>query len=101
MLASTAIEKKGRQGDYAASFMVAFILSLGWKRLVMRSDNEPALLSLLSRVAANLPGVEIVPRTSPEGDHAANGLAESGVRELKGQAREIRSQLEQRLSKKY
>ena len=57
MLASTAIEKKGRQDDYAASFVVAFILSLGWKRLVMRSDNEPAMLSLLSRVAANLPGV--------------------------------------------
>ena len=35
--------------------------------------------------------------TSPEGDHAANGLAEVGVREIKAQTRILRSQLEQRL----
>ena len=34
---------------------------------------------------------------SPEGDHAANGLAEVGVREIKAQIRILRSQLEQRL----
>ena len=35
--------------------------------------------------------------TSPEGDHAANGLAEVGVRESKAQTRILTSQLEQRL----
>ena len=35
--------------------------------------------------------------TSPEGDHAGNGLAEVGVREIKAQTRILRSQLEQRL----
>ena len=35
--------------------------------------------------------------TSPEGDHAANGLAEVGVREIKAQSKILRSQLEQRL----
>ena len=35
--------------------------------------------------------------TSPEGDHAANGLAEVCVREIKAQTRILRSQLEQRL----
>ena len=35
--------------------------------------------------------------TSPEGDHAAHGLAEVGVREIKVQTRILRSQLEQRL----
>ena len=34
--------------------------------------------------------------TSPEGGHAANGLAEVGVREIKAQTRILRSQLEQR-----
>ena len=99
MLAATVVDKKGKT-DYATSFLKAFILSLGWKRLLLRSDNEPSLLSLLSRVAANLPGVELVPMTSPEGDHAANGLAEVGVREIKAQTRILRSQLEQRLGQR-
>ena len=37
MLAGTAVESKGRD-DYSTSFMTRFILSLGWKRLVFRSD---------------------------------------------------------------
>ena len=55
------------------------------------------LLSLIERVTSNLTGVELVLMTSPEGDHAANGLAEVGVREIKAQTRNLRSQLEQRL----
>ena len=62
-----------------------------------RSDNERSLLSLIERVMNNLTGVELVLTTSPEGDHAANGLAEVGVREIKAQTRILRSQLEQRL----
>ena len=63
----------------------------------MRSDNERSLLGLIERVMNNLTGVESVQMTSPEGDHAANGLAEVGVREIKAQTRILRSQLEQRL----
>ena len=33
-------------------------------------------------------------KSSPQGDHQANGMAESGVRECKGQTRAVRSQLE-------
>ena len=42
----------------------------------------------------NLMGVELVQMTSPEADHAANGLAEVGVREIKAQTRILRCQLE-------
>ena len=63
----------------------------------MISDNERSVLSLIEHVTSNLTGVELVLMTSPEGDHAANGLAEVGVREIKAQTI-LRSQLEQRLS---
>ena len=63
----------------------------------MRSDNEQSLLSLIERVMSNLTGVELVLMTSPEAEHAANGLAEVGVREIMAQTRILRSQLEQRL----
>ena len=93
---ATVIDRKGAS-DYASSFLTAFIKSLGFKRILVRSDNERSLLSLIERVTTNLTGVELVLMTSPEGDHQANRLAEVGVREIKAQTRILRSQLEQRL----
>ena len=93
---ATVVDRKGAS-DYASSFLTAFITSLGFKRILARSDNERSLLSLIERAMNNLTRVELLQMTSPEGDHAANGLAEVGVREIKAQTRILRSQLEQRL----
>ena len=48
----------------------------GFKRILVRSDNERSMLRLIERVTCNLTGVELVLMTSPEGDHQANGLAQ-------------------------
>ena len=95
-LGATVVDRKGAS-DNVSSFLTAFIKSLGFKRILVRFDNERSLLSLIERVMNNLTGVELVQMTSPEGDHAANGLADVGVREIKAQTRTLRSQLEQRL----
>ena len=63
---------------------------LGWKRLLLRSDNERALLAFLRAEAASMEGVEEIGQASPEGDHAANGLAKVGVREVKPQTRVLK-----------
>ena len=94
-LGATVVDRKG--ADYASSFLTAFIKSLGFKGILVRSDNGRSLLSLIERVLNKLTGVEVVQMTSPEGDHAANGLAEVGVREIKAPTRIMRSQLEQRV----
>ena len=65
---------------HALAFFTGWLCGLGWLRLLLRSDNEQALLAFLRAAAASLEGVEVVGQTSPEGDHAANGLAEIGVR---------------------
>ena len=91
--------RKGKD-SYALSFLVSWVKGLGYKRVVCRSDNEPALLALLSLMSASMPDIEFVPKTSPEGDHQANGLAEIGVREAKGQVRVLRSQLEANLGER-
>ena len=96
-LAATVVDRKG-PSDCASSFLAAFFKSLGFKRILVRSDTGRSLLGLIERVTSNLTGVELVLMTSPEDDHAANGLAEVGVREIKAQTRILRSQLEQRLS---
>ena len=95
-LGATVVDRKGAS-DCASSFLTPFIKSLGFKRILMRSDNERSLLSLIERATCNLTGVELVLMTSPEGDHQSSGLAEVGVREINAQTRILRSQLEQRL----
>ena len=96
MSGATVVDRKGAS-DYAIPFLTAFIKSLGFNRILVRSDNERSLLSLIEREMCNLTGVEFVLMTSPEGDHSANGLAEVGGREIKAQRRMLRSQLEQPL----
>ena len=49
MIAGTGVESKGRDG-YCTSFMTAFLLGLGWKRLIIGSDNAPSLFACLARV---------------------------------------------------
>ena len=71
-LGATAVDRKGAS-DYASSFLTAFITSLGFRRILVISDNQRSLLSLIERVTSNLTGVELVLMTSPESDHAANG----------------------------
>ena len=81
---AAVVDRKGAS-DFASSFLTAFIKSLGFKGILVRSDNERSLLSL----TCNLTGVELVLMTFPEGDHA--------VREINTQTRILRCQLEQRL----
>ena len=64
--------------------------------VVVESDNERELLAFLRAAVIGLEGVEVIEHASPEGDHAANGLAEVGVREVKAQTRVLKSHLEER-----
>ena len=43
---------------YALAFPAGWLRSLGWKRLLLRPDNERALLAFLRAAAASLEGVE-------------------------------------------
>ena len=88
LLGATVVDSKGAS-DYASSFLTAFIKSLGFKRILIRSGTERSLLSLIERVMNHLTGVKLVQMTSPEGDHQANGLAEVGVREIKAQNKDL------------
>ena len=97
-LAATQVPEKG-MNVYALAFFTGWLRGLGWKRLLFRSDNERALSAFLRAAAASLEGVEVIEQASPKGDHAANGLAEVGVREVKAQTRVLKSHLEERLKR--
>ena len=80
--AATQVREKGMNA-HALAFFAGGLRGLGWKRLLLGCDNERALLAFLIAAAASLEGVEVIEQASPEGDHAANGLTEVGVREVK------------------
>ena len=92
--AATMVQAKG--GDpYAVKFFANFIQHLGYKKFINKSDNERSLLSLKAKAVESLPGVEAIPKESPEGDHQANGEAENAVKEVKRQVRVMKSALEE------
>ncbi len=68
---------------------------LGCRRIIVRSDNEPAILALKEAVRGES-DVEIVLEDTPVGDHRASGLAENAVKKAQGQFRVIKDALESR-----
>ena len=63
-LAATQVPEKG-MNVYALAFFTGWLRGLGWKRLLLRSDNERALLAFLRAVAASLEDVEVIEQASP------------------------------------
>ena len=94
-VAATFLEAKGNT-PYGQKFFENFLLSTGYKRVINKSDGEPAMVSLKTK-AIESAGIEGVPQESPVGDHQANGEAEAAVRDLKRQVRVLKISLESKL----
>ena len=77
-----------KTSQYAVAFVAGAIQEPGYKRILMTSDNEPAIKRLKERVSECLPGVECVPKEALVGDSRANGSTGEGqFRTLKIQQR--------------
>ena len=90
------LDEKG----YAVSALVEDIKWLGYSSVTLKSDNEPAIVKLLSEALRELriSGVpQVLEEHSPEYDPMANGNAELGVKLVKGQFRCLRSDLEEKI----
>ena len=73
---------------------------LGYVKITLKSDNEPAIVKLLGAALRELrvQGIEqAIEEHSPEFDPRANGSAEVAVRLLKGHLRTLRSGLESQI----
>ena len=84
--------------DRAVALACDDLTSLGYKRIVIRSDNEPAITAFLRLVARRWDG-EVVPDSSAEGDPRSNGAAENAVRITKGLVRTAKDALEEHVGK--
>ena len=96
--------KRERHGErkgptvYSISFLVGFIKDLGFRRIILKCDNEPSTKSPQDAVIHTFAGLEVILQGSPEGDHMANGHVEMAVREEKRQYRTLRISAEQNTS---
>ena len=77
--------------------LVADLDWLGLRRLVFKSDQEPAILALKQAVRESMPTVEFVMEESPVEEHQSNGTIEVTVRETRKQVRVMKSALEERM----
>ena len=80
-----------RQG--ASLVCVRAIVATGDAKIILQSDNEPAILDLQRQVAAECHvkrGMTVIIDDTTEYDSQSNGLAELVVREVKGVAPSIR-----------
>ncbi|CAK0841220.1 unnamed protein product, partial [Prorocentrum cordatum] len=99
MMAATFVEKKGDDA-YAIKFFARFLRILGYRKIVNKSDGEPAILLVKRRAVEEVPGLEAIPQESAPADHQANGEIEVTVREIKKQVRALKMDLESKLGVK-
>ena len=86
---ATCCERKGPTAC-SISFLVGFIKDLGFRRIILKCDNEPRTKPLQDAVIHHAcVGVEEIPQRPLEGDHMANGRVEMAVREVKRQCRTL------------
>ena len=89
MVRAKCCERKGPTA-YSISFLVGFIQDLGFRRIILKCDNEPSTKALQHAVTEACAGMEVIPQGPPEGDHMANGRVEMAVREVNRQCRTLR-----------
>ena len=78
---------------HSIRFVKAFFQQLCHRRILLKSDGEPALCALLRNAVAATAGLECVQRNSAPGDPASNGAAERAVSEVKAHLRVLLADL--------
>ena len=97
MVLKKGLDAKG----YAVDCIKNDILWLGYRRIIMKSDNEPSILALLQGALALLRVESQIDQVSTEHPKEyvsrSNGMTESGVRSLRGIFRTMKLHLEHRV----
>ena len=96
---SSAMERQGAT-SFAVAWLKGVILELGFRRLTLKNDNEPAIVALRNKLKGEIRHVEILDEGPPPYDHAAIGFIEGGVKIIKRQCRVVRYASESRLGTK-
>ena len=92
------VPRKGTEFAWVAKRAAKFIDQLGHNRVTLRCDKEPAIEALAREIAqARREGSQTVPVRPPVGESQYNGIIESAVGLVAGQARTLKAALEHRM----
>ena len=80
---------------YGIKILSGVIESLGHSKVTLKSDQEPAILSLKDAVKSEV-RVDIVMEESPEYESKSNGEVERATQVIQGQFRAMKDRLESR-----
>jgi hypothetical protein len=89
-VSATALPNKSAKTASSIRFFGNFLKSLGYQKVINKSDGEPAMVALKA-AAAKYADIDAVPKESPVGDHQANGEIENFIKEIKRRQRANRS----------
>ena len=98
-ITAKVVPQKG-VNDYAVASCKRAVEQMGYKRVILKSDNEASILALKEAVRRET-DVEIVTEESPVGDHQANGAIENAVKQVQGQFRVLKDALESHYGKRF
>ena len=97
-VASMAVPQKGAQPDWVPERCAKWIDGLGWKKVIIKHDQEVSIEAWAKAVAKfRDEETQTAPEESPMGESMANGAAEQTVQEVKGLIRTLVASLEDRL----
>ena len=95
------VPRKGVSEDaYAVDMLVADVMWLGYSRVILKSDNEPSIKTLLGVALRALKVSEIaqvMEESPPPYDSQANGGIEIGCKLVRGMVRTLKGCLEERV----
>ena len=93
---SHVVPRKGLVADHGVRQLVKDIERLGYRKVCLKCDGEPALTSMQHEVVRRRP-FDTILENSPAGDSQSNGVAERAVQSVAQQIRVMRHALQQKL----
>ena len=87
-----AVPRKGVSHLFGAEQVCTDIECLGYKDVVIKTDNEPAMITLQEEIRSRRTDKTIL-ENSPVGESQSNGIAERAVRSVANQVRVLISAL--------
>ena len=91
------VPEKGADQEWAAAELAKEIDQMGYKRLIVRCDQESSLRAVATE-AKRVALTELILEDAPRGDKNANGIGERAVQTVEGQTRALKMELEGRLN---
>lgn len=90
---ATALPQKGTHA-FNVSWLCSIVREAGWKKMILFSDNEPAMKALKQAVVEAMRDLELTlqersPTSAGHENAPSNGTAESAVREVKRAGKQV------------